>query len=312
MGMRVTSNMLTNNLLANLNNNANSVARYQQQLASGRSIVNLSDDPVGVYKSMRARVKIARLEQYKENVVAARTWINEAETIAREVNSVLTKAYELTVQASSDTYTDGEGTARGAIAREIEQLRNHIFDAMNSRELERYIFGGFNTTSAPFTLDVNGEIMFNGVLMNAPFTGSDERVEFETGAGIRMDVTVSGVTMMGLDGDNMYTVLTELMNELDDPDSRAGDISPFITRIKDLAENVLNIATELGAKMNRLDFLEARYDEDIVTYTDVKSRVEDVDEAEAAMRYKMAETIYQAALQTGAGMLRMSLLDYLN
>jgi flagellar hook-associated protein 3 FlgL len=43
----------------------------------------------------------------------------------------------------------------------------------------------------------------------------------------------------------------------------------------------------------------------------MKSDAEDADEAELIMRYKMAETVYKAALSTGASIIQPTLMDFL-
>lgn len=46
--IRVTSNMMSSQLLLNLNRNARTMNETQLQLASGRKINKPSDDPVGI------------------------------------------------------------------------------------------------------------------------------------------------------------------------------------------------------------------------------------------------------------------------
>jgi flagellar hook-associated protein 3 FlgL len=61
-----------------------------------------------------------------------------------------------------------------------------------------------------------------------------------------------------------------------------------------------------------LDLIENRYSEDKLNFTEIKSKVEDVDEAEAIMQYKMAEATYLYALQIGSNIIQPTLVEYLN
>ncbi|MEA5003688.1 MAG: hypothetical protein VB081_09335 [Christensenella sp.] len=67
--MRITNSMMIDNLLSNLNAGMRRVGKYNDQLASNRKIVKLSDDPIGVLSSLNARQQIRRLEQYQNNAV---------------------------------------------------------------------------------------------------------------------------------------------------------------------------------------------------------------------------------------------------
>ena len=47
-------------------------------------------------------------------------------------------------------------------------------------------------------------------------------------------------------------------------------------------------------------------------YAELQSNIEDVDQAEAIMSYKMAEAIYTASLQIGSNIIQASLVNFLN
>ena len=75
--------------------------------------------------------------------------------------------------------------------------------------------------------------------------------------------------------------------------------------------NVMREQTDLGSRMSRLELIEGRLEEDRINYKKLLSDSEDVDYTEAAMEMRLAETVYQAALQVGAKIMQMSLADYI-
>jgi flagellar hook-associated protein 3 FlgL len=75
--------------------------------------------------------------------------------------------------------------------------------------------------------------------------------------------------------------------------------------------SVINTRAQLGAKVNRLDFLSQRLNDVKVNTTGLLSQVKDVDMAQAITNFSMAQTVYQASLKAGAQALQPSLLDYL-
>ncbi len=326
MNMRITSGMITGTFLRNLNANANAMDKYQNQLQTGRRVKYLSDDPVGILQSMRARVKIYRSEQYQRNLDDAKDWLSQAETCANELNKVIQLAYENTVQITSQTYSTMD---RQATAQLIGQLRDQVLTIANSQESARYIFGGYMTTDRPFTL-VGGKICYKGIDMTDPANVADltaesqESIEFEIGFGLKMETTISGAKVMGIGDENIYHILDNLYTTLNNPASTFDDISQYISQLngvpgsagapaqKGAQDRILSILADIGGRTNRLDLMASRYADDILNYTEIKSRVEDADEAEAIMGLKMAESVYLSALSAGAKIIQPTLLNYLN
>jgi len=56
---------------------------------------------------------------------------------------------------------------------------------------------------------------------------------------------------------------------------------------------------------------EMRYDEERVTLTALRSKLGDVDMAEAIMNFNVRESVYQAALGAAARVMQPTLLDFL-
>ena len=75
--MRVTNNMLSSQLILNLNRNAQQMNTTQTQLATGRKINKPSDDPVGITYSLRYRAELSSNEQYQKMwIVRYPGWIS--------------------------------------------------------------------------------------------------------------------------------------------------------------------------------------------------------------------------------------------
>ncbi len=66
--MRVTNNMLVNNMVYNLNQNLKVLEKLQYQKATGKKFRVPSDDPIGVSKSLKFNTDLSKLEQYNRNV----------------------------------------------------------------------------------------------------------------------------------------------------------------------------------------------------------------------------------------------------
>ena len=310
--MRVTTNMMSNSFLANLNNNLTSLQRYQMQLSTGKRITKLSDDPVGVLGSMDARVKLARMEQYQKNVGSAKDILKQTETVLSELNKVLQTAYERAVQTSTGTLEDAD---RQKVAEEMAQLKEHVMTLGNTKVANQYIFGGHNATKAPFTMDASGNLLYNGLdvtdTSNPAFQEqAGKNTVIELGYDMTMTATINGVELLGSGQSNIFNVLGQFTTALQNG-STEEQLGEFMTKFENLQSDIMARTAEVGARSNRLTMIENRYAEDEINYTDIKSKVEDVDQADAIMHYKMAESVYLFALKIGSNILQPTLVDYL-
>ena len=74
--MRVTSTMLTNNSIVNMQKTKNNYLTYLEQYSTQKKISKPSDDPVIAVRSLKYRTNMSELEQYlKKNIPDAMSWI---------------------------------------------------------------------------------------------------------------------------------------------------------------------------------------------------------------------------------------------
>ena len=336
--MRVTNNMLVNNMVYNLNQNLRALEKLQYQKATGKKFKVPSDDPIGVSKSLKLNTDISKLEQYKRNVSDARSWMIDTEAALDVIGKVLKRAYELTVDASNGTKTTED---LKKIEEEIVQLREELVQVGNTTHADRYIFSGYKTDEKLFDEDGNYNIALT--MKDDDEEATDETNEtkkkaeiFEYNIGVSETVKVNtlggkvfGVVEVDEDGKfklddskgdytsdvtegnkpYLIAVFDELSGALTKNDQEI--IQESITRLQECTEQVLAVRSEVGAKMNRLDLTEKKLDVQIESVTELLSYNEDVDMAEISMQIAMAENVYVSSLMTGAKVIQPTLVEFL-
>ncbi len=310
--MRITNGMAMNGYLRNMNKSMSSMVKLQDQMASTKRLNKLSDDPVAAVGVMRYRNKLNMSAQYKENVEKGLTWLQQTESSMMELNGVLKTAYETAIQSSNDFFSPEDKEAAAAL---IGQLRDHVITIGNAKSGTKFIFGGYNTNKAPFAVDASGNILYNGLDMtdttNADLIAeSGVSIEYEMGFNLQINVSANGTELLGMGDNNIYKILDDMYNALKS-DASADELSGFADKILAGQTRVLSSVTDIGGRVNRLELISNRYDEDELMYTDLKSKLEDVDQAEAIMNFKMAEFVYNATLQIGSSIIQPSLADFL-
>ena len=89
------------------------VNKVQKQLASGKKILQPSDDPAGMTRANQLRDSMRRSTQYIRNGDNAESKVNLEETIVDSMTNVVQRIRELSVQVLSGTYNDTNRRAVG-------------------------------------------------------------------------------------------------------------------------------------------------------------------------------------------------------
>lgn len=295
--MRVTDSMIHMGVQDNIQRAMQRLNKHYNQLTTGKMINRPSDDPVGLILGMRLKKGITENEQYKENVNAALALLNGSDYALDEMTKALQRLEELAVQGANGTLDE---ISLNAIANEVEELRNHLYQIANTKQENTYIFGGEKTTTPPYELDTTT------TPPGVNWQGSLNPLKAEVGPGIVMKVTVPGDRIFGTFFDELAQFIDNLRN------GNFRDISANdITNIQNRLDEVLQIRGEIGAKVNRLEKNVDRMELMDINFRELLSKIEDTDYAEVTMNLMMQESVYQAALATSARIMRSTLVNYI-
>jgi flagellar hook-associated protein 3 FlgL len=132
----------------------------------------------------------------------------------------------------------------------------------------------------------------------------------QVGSGQTIGVTIPGTQLLGRGEENLYAILDGFYNALVSGED-ASELGGFVSRLQDAQSRVLAQEAGIGAKIKRLDLLSARYEANVLNYTQMKSDAEDADMAEVITNYATAQTVYNAALSAGSEIIQTSLIDFL-
>lgn len=291
--MRVTNRMMSQNLVRNLGQNTEALNRVQQQLSSGKRVTRPGDDPVAAALGVRVRDDRAASAQFQRNIDQAQVWLNATDGALGDVGDALQRIRELTVQASSDSYSSLDRAAAGT---EVTQLHDQLLATFNATMGGQHLFGGTTTTITPFTKDGAG---------NAVYNGDTAVMSREVSPGATVAVSVPGSTFMTLLGH-----VEALKAKLTGP-STGPQIATSLADLDVDLDVVLTQRAEVGAKVNRLDYTRNRLLDTDVELGRLQAANEDVDYAEAMVRFTTQQTVYQAALAVGGRIAPTSLMDFL-
>ncbi len=152
--MRITNQMMTNNMLNSINKNKNNLAVLDQQYSSGKKIQRPSEDPIVAVRALKLRTNLTELNQYLEkNIPDAKNWMDVTEGALDNINDILTLINTACVQGSSDPLSVED---RESIVKNLEQYKQQIYQEGNANYAGRYVFTGYKTdTSLIFGKDTS-------------------------------------------------------------------------------------------------------------------------------------------------------------
>ena len=125
----INTNMMALTAHRNLATVGNKQNKANQRLSSGKKINSAADDAAGLAISEKMKAQIKGLDMASKNSEDAISLIQTAEGSLTEVNNMLTRVRELTVQAANDTNQKDD---REKIAQEVATLLTEI-DSISSR-----------------------------------------------------------------------------------------------------------------------------------------------------------------------------------
>lgn len=307
--MRVTNNMMSSQLLLNLNRNGVRMNDLQTQLSTGQKLNKPSDDPVGITYSMRYRAELSSNEQHQANVDSALSWLDFNDTVVGQVGEIVHHLKELTVKASNTTNPQ---SALDSIKTEVEQLKEQLIDLANSKMNGKYIFNGENYDKKPYDFVKDANNVSDTSTAGDLLTDSG-RINFIVGDSIQLAINISGNDIFGSpsekDDDHLFTMIDRLTTALGNGDFPAisAELDEFDTRL----DKVMTVRSEIGAKTNRVELMNTRLEDLEINLTDMQAKTEDADYEKVVIQSKIAESIYNASLASGSKIISTSLVDFL-
>ena len=102
------------------------LARTQEELASGKRILNPSDDPVASAQIQNIKSELTRIETLQKNISHATSELAMVEDSVASIENILMRARELAVRGANDSLSAQD---REIIATEIDGLREQLIAA---------------------------------------------------------------------------------------------------------------------------------------------------------------------------------------
>ena len=207
--MRITSGMMTDQVVFNMQRSLRRFSEMQIGMSSGRRINKPSDDPLGTLRDLDYRTALTRNSQLRQNIGQAMNWETTYDSVLADAKDFVSTAKEIAVTMANGNYDE---LAREASALSVQSLIDQLVQAGNTELGGRRVFSGFKTRLTPFQYSGNGLV----------YNGDQGQIQFEVEASTLMTVNLAGddvflkeLSVLGQDADlNVGVVASTLLADL--------------------------------------------------------------------------------------------------
>ena len=158
--MKVSTKLFNEQQIRQFSSLNEDIQKLQDRISSGKNIIVASDDPIGSVDLSGYKTVKNQIDQYMKNVNSAQTRLSLVDTNLQNLSTVMIRANELLIQASSDVLGRSD---REAIALEIDEMKQEILSIANAHDSNgSFLFSGYKTSTLPFVKNNDGLVNYNG------------------------------------------------------------------------------------------------------------------------------------------------------
>ncbi|EOQ49844.1 TPA: flagellar hook-associated protein FlgL [Citrobacter braakii] len=296
--MRVSTQQSYVSMTKSFNDLSSDLSHVVTQMATGKSILLPSDDPIAATRITQLNRQQSALDQYQTNIDSASAGMSQQESILDGVNNDLLAIRDDLLEAANGTNT---AESLSSLGQDIQSMTEAMVSALNYQDEDgHYVFGGTVNDQPPIVaVDADGD----GVTDSYTYQGNDDHRQTTVSNGVEVDTNVAVSDFFG-DSLDVLNTLTSLSKELQDPSvdpadpQVQSDIQNAIDTV-DVASDALNasIAT-IGETQNTMSMLSSAQT-DITTSNDqLISQLSDLDYGPASITFTGLEMAMEATLKT--------------
>ena len=301
-------------MLNQFNTLISSEDRLQSEVSTGLSVQAPSDNPEAMESTLDDLSSQAAQTQYSTNISTLQTHATAVYNAMDSLQNIISQADQTATSASNGTLSQADLTN---YASQVKQYLQSALSVANTQDSTtgQYLFGGTASTSPPFTAttDASGDI--TGVTYQG--NTSVNQVPIANGTTVSVDVPGANTTDSGprglftdsQSGADLFNLLIALQNDL-----TSGDTSAIATDSANLQKDEANLTYQVannGSVQTRLNTAATFATNQATALNTSITNSSGANMVQTMVQLNQAQTSYQAALQSSAQIMQLSILNYL-
>ena len=306
--MRISTSYFNNLMLRAMQSSMNTLAKTTDQLATGKRILQPSDDAVDTVKLLHLDNELTSIRQYQDNIESAKSTLQQQDVSYSSMNDLLFRARDLMLQSANGTLDQSN---RDAMADELDTIKDSLLALANDQQADgQYRFAGTNSTQQPITFDTVGT---DGYV----YSGNQEERLVNISGSAQIAVNRSGDELFFDNSfpagqDSIFDALDAASAELRAPGPTFGTvIQDTIQWIDRSLDSIGRAQTTTGSNLDLIDRIAESHADFALMGEQFRSSLEDVDLVEASTKLSQQQVILSASQQVYSSVSQLSLFNYL-
>lgn len=297
--MRIASNTVQDNIVRQIQQLGVQTAKLQNQVASGQRITQADEDPAAAGRVLNQQSELRRVDQFDRNAGRALEISQATFAGLGDVKDISTRAGELATLGRS---TAGPESLL-AYSAEVNQLIEQLLQVGNTRLGTDYLFAGTAVDAPPFSVTRDAD----GNITAATYDGNTDQASIPLSEVASVSPFSSGAT-----NESVRDLLNQLVGLRDAfiANDSAG-IAAAQTALIDGEDALVSALANTGAVQMRIEVNRAQQQARGDSLVSLVSSETSADLPDTIVRLNQSQLAYQAALQSAASIMKISLLDYI-
>jgi flagellar hook-associated protein 3 FlgL len=271
-----------------------------QQLSTGRSVTNPSDDPAAEATMVAENSRSAADDQYTASSNSLTQVLNTADSTMSSVVTALQRAITLGTEGANGGMNQSD---LNSIATEVSGIKDEMVSLANTSFAGQYLFGGTVTNTPPYVADAaTGAVTY---------VGNGQQNKVQIGTGLSVASNLPGSSIFSQPSGDVFSALQSMLTALQSGDTTA--VGTAVTQVSSALDAVNTSRVFYGTTVNELTSNESYLSQDQVNIASYESTLVDANTATAAVNASQAQTVLSATVAAAAQMDQQAdLLTYLH
>jgi len=298
--MRIATNSQADAMIRQIEQLTSEQATLQSQVSTGRRITNPEDDPAAVGSVLNLQTAQRQVAQYSNNADRALALAQTTFSGLQGIKKVSDRAGELATLGTGVLGPD----AMSAYGTEADQLIEQALQLANTRSSGDYIYGGTAVDTPPFVATRGSD----GKVTSVTYVGNSSQAAIPLSEASSVSPSTTGTTNAALA--TFINNLVALRNALNSGNNSA--VSATQPGLMASENSIISAVADNGGVQTRIEAAKSQQTDETNSVTALISSESSADLPTTIVKLNQTQTAYQAALQSAASIMKISLLDYIH
>jgi flagellar hook-associated protein 3 FlgL len=296
--MRVNPNLLPD-LLSALEGNQQQINTDLEQISSGQSVNEPSDDPAAAAGLVENANQTSQADQFLRSIGSVEAELQNADSTLNSVTTILQQAISLGVEGANGTLNASD---QQAIAVQVQGIQSQLVNLANLAYQGNFVFAGTATQTAPYVLDPTSP---SGVT----YVGNSGVNSITIGTQFTIQTNLPGSQLFSSPGNDAFQALQDLITGLQTGNTTA--ISTAVGEVTSASNYIDEQRVFYGNTINQLDSQTTYLNSDTTQLAQQQNTLGGADMPAVISNLETAEVSRQATLESMSTTLQNNLFSYL-